>query len=144
MLTSQGIWQKVSQWNDKLNIFNIGTDLIEVKRIKRIIERYPGFLNKIYTELEQNYCIKKNKVLYECFASRFAAKEAVAKSLGQGIGKNIFFREINIGNDKEGKPVVSLSGRTLSYAKKQNIKDIRLTISSAREYCIAFAVSLCE
>jgi holo-[acyl-carrier protein] synthase len=130
--------------NNELNIFNIGTDLIEVKRIKRIVEKYPAFLKKIYTETEINYCIRKNRVLYECFASRFAAKEAVAKSLGQGIGKNIFFKEINIGNDKDGKPVVSLSGRTLSYAKIHKIKDIILTISSTRSYCIAFATALSE
>lgn len=134
--------QKALQWNEKLNIFNIGTDLIEVKRIKRVIKRYPAFLEKIYTDLEISYCTKKDKVLYECFASRFAAKEAVAKSLGQGIGKNVFFKEIIISNNTDGKPIVSLSGRTLLYVTTLNIKEIKLSITSTKMYCIAFAVSL--
>lgn len=125
-----------------MNIFNIGTDLIEVKRIKRVIKRYPSFLEKIYTDLEISYCTKKDKVLYECFASRFAAKEAVAKSLGQGIGKNVFFKEIIISNNTDGKPIVSLSGRTLLYVTTLNIKEIKLSITSTKMYCIAFAVSL--
>ncbi|MDD3519963.1 MAG: holo-ACP synthase [Actinomycetota bacterium] len=125
-----------------MNIFNIGTDLIEVKRIKRVIKRYPAFLEKIYTDLEISYCTKKDKVLYECFASRFAAKEAVAKSLGQGIGKNVFFKEIIISNNTDGKPIVSLSGRTLLYVTTLNIKEIKLSITSTKMYCIAFAVSL--
>ncbi len=100
-----------------MNIFNIGTDLVEVKRIKKIIERYPAFLKKIYSDIEIAYCKKRGKILYECYASRFAAKEAVAKSLGQGIGRNIFFKEISIENNCDGKPMVSLSGRTFTICK---------------------------
>lgn len=125
-----------------MNIFNIGTDLIEVERIKYIIGKYPAFLKKIYTDIEIAYCKKKGRILYECFASRFAAKEAVAKSLGQGIGKNVFFKEISIENNSDGKPAVSLSGRTLLYASLHDIQEIKLTISSTKKYCIAFAVSL--
>lgn len=127
-----------------MNIFNIGTDLIEVKRIERIIEKYPSFLKKIYTDSEINYCRQKGKVLYECFASRFAAKEAVAKSLGKGIGRNVFFKEIEIRNNMDGKPFITFSGKTLSYANSLNIKEVKLTISSTRVYCIAFAVSISE
>ena len=127
-----------------MNIYNIGTDLIEVKRIERIIGKYPSFLKKIYTDSEINYCRQKGKVSYECFASRFAAKEAVAKSLGQGIGRNVFFKEIEIRNNMDGKPFIAFSGMTLSYAKRLNIKEVKLTISSTSGYCIAFAISLSE
>ena len=66
----------------------------------------------------------------------------MAKSLGQGIGKNVFFKEIIISNNTDGKPIVSLSGRTLLYVTTLNIKEIKLSITSTKMYCIAFAVSL--
>jgi len=127
-----------------LNILGIGTDLIEVDRIKKVIEKYPAFLEKIFTYREVNYCNKKGPGRYQCFASRFAAKEAVAKSLGQGIGKNVFFKEIEIRNDSEGKPFVFFSGITLNYTINMKVNEVKLSISSTKKYCIAFAVSITD
>ena len=127
-----------------MNILGIGTDLIEVDRIKKVIEKYPAFLEKIFTYREINYCNKKGPGRYQCFASRFAAKEAVAKSLGQGIGKNVFFKEIEIRNDSEGKPFVFFSDITLNYTISIKVNKVELAISSSQKYCIAFAVSITD
>ena len=74
-----------------MDIFGIGSDVVEVERIKNAIENHPRFLKKIYTEKEIKYCESKNTNRFQSYASRFAGKEAVAKSLRQGLGKFLFF-----------------------------------------------------
>jgi len=81
-----------------MEIFGIGTDIIEVERIKSAIKNNSGFLSRVYTENEIDYCRKKNRSEYSSFAARFAAKEAVAKSLAEGVSKNISLNEIELTN----------------------------------------------
>lgn len=130
-------------YNSKnIEIFGIGTDLIEINRIKEAINKYPKFLQKIYTSNEIQYCQSKNINKYQSYASRFAAKEAVAKSLYVGLGRFIFFNEIEILNSEMGNPYVILHGKSHFYFLANNIADIKITLSSTRYYCIAYAVSL--
>ncbi|MCL4416214.1 MAG: holo-ACP synthase [Actinobacteria bacterium] len=124
-----------------MEIFGIGTDIIEVDRIKNAIEKHPGFLKRIFTLNEIQYCESKKENKYQSFASRFAAKEAVAKSLRQGLGEYIFFNEIEILNDNNGSPYVSLYGRSNFYFLMNNIEEIKITLSSTKNYSIAYAIS---
>ena len=93
-----------------MNIYGIGTDIVSVKRIKSSIKK-KNFIKRIFNEKEISKC-KKIVNQYNCFAKRFAAKEAFSKALGTGISKGINFNEIIILNKKSGKPYINLKGRT--------------------------------
>lgn len=126
----------------KLEIYGIGVDLVEVKRIKSAVEKNPGFIKKVYTDSEIKYCSEKSRSCFICYAEKFAAKEAVSKSLRTGIGKDIRFNEIEITNLHSGEPVINLYGTTKAYCDKLTIKDIKISLSGTEENAIAFAIAL--
>ncbi|HEY4831595.1 MAG TPA: holo-ACP synthase [Waddliaceae bacterium] len=117
----------------------IGIDIIEVIRIDRVILRYgKKFLDRLFTEDEQGYCLRHQKAARH-FAARFAAKEAIAKALGTGIREGISWLDIEIGHDHHGKPIAKLSA-TLS--SRFNYPNILLSISHTHEYAAAVALLL--
>lgn len=126
----------------ELEIYGIGVDLIEVKRIKSAIEKNPGFIKKVYTDSEVKYCAGKLRSRFISYAERFAAKEAVLKSLRTGICKSIRFNEIEVVNLHSGEPVINLYGTTKAYCDKLTIKDIKITLSGTEEHAVAFAIAL--
>lgn len=110
----------------------LGTDIIEVERIQAAIENYGDrFINRLFTQKEKEYCLKR-KNASKHLAGRFAAKEAIAKALGTGIGKEIGWKDIEILNDERGKPFV--------YIKHRKRDDISLSISHCHSYAVATAV----
>lgn len=87
-------------------IIGIGCDLIEIERFRAAMSRNgDAFLSRLFTAAEIAYC-KKNKDPVFCFAGRFAAKEALAKALGVGIGAALSWRDMEIVNDERGRPSV--------------------------------------
>ena len=102
-----------------MKIFGIGTDIINTNRIKKSLnKKNTDFKKRIFSRNEILYCEnKKNSFKY--YAKRFAAKEAFSKALGTGIRKGIDFKNIEIFNDKLGKPSIILKGSTASYLKKK-------------------------
>lgn len=120
-----------------MNIHGVGTDIIEIDRIERSIERYgQKFLDRIFTKEEQNYCLKYHHASRN-FAGRFAAKEAVVKALGTGIREGVSWLDIETINDEHGKPCVSFS-KKLQEAFPG--KEVLLSISHAKEYATAVAI----
>ena len=116
----------------------IGTDIIEINRIKENIEKHSDhFLDRIFTKKEQEYCAKFSDST-ERFAGRFAAKEAIAKALGCGFGKELSFVDIEISNDSLGKPLVQLSEKA---SKSFNDPKIEISISHCKDYAVAMAAS---
>ena len=102
-----------------MKIFGIGTDIVNIKRIKKILKNNgTRFKNKIFSESEINYCEKKRNPA-SFYAKRFAAKEAFSKALGTGIRKGINLKNIIIFNDVYGKPKIKLKGSTYNYLKKK-------------------------
>ena len=97
-----------------MTIYGIGTDIISSKRIKLSIKK-KNFIKRIYSKQEVLKC-KKAINKHNCFAKRFAAKEAFSKALGTGISGGINFNEITVLNNKSGKPYFNLNGDT----KKKN------------------------
>jgi holo-[acyl-carrier protein] synthase len=92
-------------------IEGLGTDMIEVERIKHNIEQDAGFKEMIFSGNEISYCESKaNK--FEHYAARFAAKEAFFKALGTGWKEGTNFNEVEIVNNENGKPQIVLSGTT--------------------------------
>lgn len=115
-------------------IKGIGTDIIEVARIKKAIERTESFLKKVYTERELNY-IKGKKDPYPSYGGRFAAKEAISKALGSGV-RGFSLLDLEILNDELGKPYVNLSPEL----KKIYNGRLHLTISHTENYATATAI----
>ena len=119
-------------------IIGIGTDIIEVERIKNSIEKYgERFLNRIYSKTEQDYSNGFNENKHQHFAARFAVKEAFSKAIGTGITQGFKFSEISLHNEPIGKPVIDLSG---SLAEKWGAYIHHVTISHTAEYAVAFVV----
>ena len=87
-----------------MNFFGIGTDIVSIERIKKSLKN-KNFLKRIFNEKEILKC-KKTKSTSNCFAKRFAAKEAFSKALGTGISNGINFNEIIVLNKKSGKPYI--------------------------------------
>lgn len=119
-------------------IFGVGTDMVEIHRIQNAIERNPRFLKKVYTEEEIRYCQRK-KNPWQSFAARFAAKEAVSKAMGTGIGP-VSFTEIEIVNATSGQPQVMLHGAAKVFAQEHCIEHIFLSLSHSEAYAIATAI----
>jgi len=117
-------------------IIGTGVDIVKNKRIERLINKYgEHFLKKVYTEIEIEYCqAKKNSS--SSFAARFAAKEAVLKALGTGM-RNNSWQEIEIANNKLGKPEVLLFNKTAKKAEELKVTSIFISISHEKDYSIA-------
>ncbi len=118
----------------------VGVDLIEVCRIQAAIARHgEKFLTRVFTSAELDYCRGNVASL----AARFAAKEAVSKTLGVGIqhAAGVGWREIEIQADAYGKPSVQLSGKAAQRATALHWKQIVVSLSHTREHAIAFVVA---
>ena len=116
-----------------------GTDLIETKRIKDAIKKWDdSFLKRVFTAKEIKYSMKR-RFYFEHLAARFAAKEAVLKAFGQGIGA-ADLKEIEITNDKSGKPNVTLKGKMEKLRKRNKINNITISMSHTRHYAQAIAI----
>ena len=91
-------------------IIGIGTDLVDIRRIEKTIERHgERFLARVFTEAERARAERRANVV-ETYAKRFAAKEACAKALGTGFRRGVFFRDIGVVNLPSGKPTLELAG----------------------------------
>tara|TARA_Y100001958_G_C21056888_1_gene421087 strand:- start:442 stop:825 length:384 start_codon:yes stop_codon:yes gene_type:complete len=122
-----------------MSIFGIGTDIVSVDRIKDSLKN-KKFINRIFNEKEILKCNKTNNKT-NCYAKRFAAKEAFSKALGTGISNGINFNEIIILNKKSGKPYLNIIGQTKKILNKKFKKrktKISLSLSDEKEYAVAF------
>ena len=118
-------------------ILGIGNDIIEIGRIRSIIERYHDrFLGRIFTQSEQAYCLQKKDPAVH-FAGRFAAKEAIVKALGTGFKYGINWVDIQIIPNGEGKPVPLLSPYLIDLFDNPSLQ---LSISHCRDYATAIAI----
>ena len=114
---------------------HVGTDLIEIERIRRSLARYARFRERCFTEAERAYCDSKPNPPQH-YAARFAGKEAVGKALGSGMNFN--WREVEIAG--RPKPGVTLSGRMQAWAEGLGAGAIDLSMSHSRELATAVAV----
>ncbi len=124
-----------------MRILGIGVDIIENKRIKNLLKK-KIFMNRTYSKNEIKFSKNlKNKVNY--FAKRFAAKESFAKSIGTGFRQNLNFKDIEILNDKLGKPYFIISkkiNKIIVNKYKLNDYNLFLSISDEKNFSIAFTI----
>ena len=122
-----------------MKLFGVGTDIIRVNRLKKSLKK-KLFISRIFNDEEIIKC-KKTKKNSNCFAKRFAAKEAFSKALGTGISKGINFNEIVVLNEKSGKPYIKLINKTKKIVErklKKKIYKISLSIADEKDYAVAF------
>ncbi|MCK5057818.1 MAG: holo-ACP synthase [Candidatus Aminicenantes bacterium] len=122
-------------------IRGIGTDIIEIVRIKTILngDHSESFIERVFTEHEIRYCESKYRPEIH-YAARFAAKEAFFKALGTGYRDGMSWKDISVKNDELGKPEIELSGKTLGNFKKKKFNHVHLSISHTKEYAVSFVV----
>lgn len=120
-------------------IISCGTDIVETKRMKDAIKKWKkSFLNRVFTEKEIKYSMKR-RFYFEHLAARFAAKEAVLKAFGEGFtGANL--KDIEIINDNNGRPCVTLRRGMEILRKKKKINSISVSMSHTRNYAQAVAI----
>ena len=122
-------------------IAGLGTDLIEVERVARKINKEAGFRELVFSKEEIDYCeTKTDKFVH--YAARFAAKEAFFKAIGTGWAEGTAFNEVEVTNDEAGKPKLSLLGATAKSIVSMGIIRIWVTLSHLKT--IASAVVIIE
>ncbi|MBN2453054.1 MAG: holo-ACP synthase [Candidatus Omnitrophica bacterium] len=118
-------------------ILGIGVDIVEIDRMKDAIKKWGDtFLTKIFTAREIKYSVSK-RLSHQHFAARFAAKEAVVKAFGEPSKHPMRWTEIEILNDREGKPVIEFRDDALKLKKKKRVGDVVVSMSHSKEYAIA-------
>ena len=121
-------------------VIGIGTDIIKVSRIKRLLEkRGDSFAKRILHENELKI-FKKHKTSANYLAKRFAAKEALSKALGTGIAKGISFEEIEVINNEDGKPYLVLHGTALDISNSLGVDNLFISLSDEKKYAIAYVI----
>ena len=125
-----------------MNIIGIGTDIIEVPRIGKMIEQHGElFLRRVYTEREIRYC-QARKHACEHFAGRWAAKEAILKAIGTGWTRGICWTDMEIRRDAMSGPKVLVRGGARDAAVQRGIGEILISISHCRTYATATAIAI--
>jgi len=123
-------------------VIGVGTDIIECVRIERMIYKHGDtFLARVYTAGEIDYCSGR-KAAVQHYAGRWAAKEAVLKSLGTGWAHGIQWTEVEVVNQQGGKPNIVLSGKAKQISEQLGIQEIMISISHCRSYAVAYATAI--
>ena len=119
-----------------------GIDIVDISKLKRIIQKNKTFISDIFTEKEREYC-ESRKDPYIHFAGRFAAKESFVKAIGtgfSGIGIDHLFQEIEVLPSPSGKPELRVTGWADKLAKKKRISQWTVSISHASDYAVASVI----
>ena len=123
-----------------MSVIGIGVDLVEVARIEHSLERFGDrFLHRVFTSGEIDYC---NSMPHPSrhFAARFAAKEAVSKAFGTGIGKSMGWKDIDVKRRASGQPYLVFSGGAEILANARALKQSLITLSHTDRHAIAMIV----
>lgn len=118
----------------------IGTDLVEINRIRIALERTPHFKTRVFTAGEIAYCESKADP-YQSFAARFAAKEAFRK-LHPELASGTRFHEVEVVLESGGRPGLCLSGQALEKAQSLSFDLIDISLTHAGEYAMAVAIAI--
>lgn len=123
-----------------VRILGIGTDLVNIERVERLLARHgERFARRILHPVE--WSGYRNSAAPAAFlARRFAAKEAVSKALGVGVGADMSFVDAGVDHDSRGRPLLVLSGRAAQTAGRLGVSETQISLSDDRAYALAFVV----
>lgn len=119
----------------------LGIDLVDIARMKRILERTPSFAAKVFSDAERAYCNSRANPEAH-YATRFAAKEAVVKALGTGFTQGITVRDIEVARNAKGAPRVVLHGRAAEVAREQGVLSLPISLSFTHDEAVACAMAI--
>ena len=120
----------------------VGTDLCDPRRIEKTYEKYgEKFLDRVLTNSEKEYVLSSKPHLISRLAVRYAAKEAVSKLLGTGIGKDVNFHEIEITKNEKGVPGVKLSGAALRTSERLGLSEWSISLSHEESLVVAMVAA---
>ncbi|HEV3409563.1 MAG TPA: holo-ACP synthase [Chthoniobacterales bacterium] len=123
-----------------MSVLGVGIDIIETARIEHSLERFGDrFKHRVFTDDEIAYC-ESMKFPARHFAARFAAKEAVSKAFGTGIGGTMGWRDIEVHRQESGQPFIVLQGSAKQHADTRGISSISVSLSHADAYSAAVIV----
>lgn len=125
------------------NAVGLGVDIVEVGRMKRILERTPSFAERVFSPDECAYCDRMASPATH-YALRFAAKEAVVKALGTGFSDGIGVRDIEVVRTKSGRPIAKLTGRALDVAQELGVRELSISLSYTHTDAVACAMVVTE
>ena len=118
-------------------VIGTGIDIVNIQRVEHLMARWGDlFLRRVFTEREIVWCQQKARPP-ECFAIRFAAKEAFLKAIGWGLRNGIQWTDIEVKNDAKGKPLFSFHRKAKEVCEALRIQNILLTLSHDRPYAVA-------
>ncbi|MCU0780189.1 MAG: holo-ACP synthase [Akkermansiaceae bacterium] len=125
-----------------MTIHGIGVDVVEVERVASALTKHGGaFMAKVFTAGECRYCEGRTAPAPH-FAARFAAKEAVAKAFGTGIGARAGWRDIEVVHSPAGAPAIRLHGAAAAFAATAGITGLLLSLSHSKAFAVASAVAV--
>jgi holo-[acyl-carrier protein] synthase len=120
-------------------VIALGTDILEIARVEAVVTRLGDkFVRRILTLAEQGEYAASQQPL-RLLSKRFAAKEAIAKALGTGIGRGVSWQDIEVRHDAQGAPLVHLSGGAAEVVKRRGGTAVLLSLADERAYVVAFA-----
>ena len=120
---------------------SMGVDIVEIARMRNILERTPSFATRMFSEEERAYCESTSSSVFH-YATRFAAKEAVLKALGTGFSEGIGARDIEVVLNAKGKPRVKLYRRAAEIAFEKGITELPVSLSYTHSEAVACALAL--
>ncbi len=127
-----------------MQIYGIGIDIVDTKRIEESLSQGGDrLIDRIFTRKERTYCAKMRNPAPH-YAARFAAKEAIAKAFGTGIGEKLNWTDMEILRDSLGKPYVVLTGVGKAFAEERGITQIMISLSHSDQHAAANAVAICD
>ena len=118
-------------------IVSIGIDIVEVYRIAETITRTPRFVERVFTEIERDYCESKGVAAAQSYAARFAAKEAFLKALKTGWRGKISWHDIEVVTDADGVPTLNITGEAKNIFQNLGATHVHLSISHTTEHAVA-------
>ena len=123
-----------------MSVLGVGVDIVETGRIEHSLERFgERFLHRVFTAGEIAYC-QSMKYPARHFAARFAAKEAVSKAFGTGIGKSMGWKDIDVHREGSGQPFVVLEDGAKQLASERNVSAVWISLSHTEHNAAAMAV----
>ena len=120
---------------------SIGVDIVEVPRVERLIRKYARVQERLFTEPEIHYC-RARRNCYEHMAARFAAKEAVLKALGTGLGSGMRWTDVEVVNEEGGRPYVRLGGAVAAFAERHGVQQLEVSLSHTTGLALAQAMAV--
>lgn len=121
----------------------IGIDAVGVERLRRLVDGHDEAKERLFTARELDYCRGKRRE-YEHMAARFAAKEAVLKAFGTGISQRMRWTEVEVVNERNGRPRIVLDGAVAAFAERHGLRDLDVSLTHTEDLAFAQATTLWE